>query len=112
MTPVSALEQVGLTVGGHRILDGVSLRADAGEIVALFCPSGAGKSSVLRIILGFATPTQREVRIQERLVSRAGRLIVAPEERCRPADLSSARSPRPGIRCGSPSRSCARPRSG
>jgi iron(III) transport system ATP-binding protein len=68
-------------VGGRRILDGASLRADAGETVALLGPSGAGKSSILRIILGFATPTEGEVRIQERLVSRAGRLLVAPEER-------------------------------
>jgi iron(III) transport system ATP-binding protein len=81
MTPVIALENVSLVIGGRRILDGLSLHASAGEILALLGPSGAGKSSVLRVILGLAAPTEGDVRIDERVVSRAGRVVVPPERR-------------------------------
>jgi iron(III) transport system ATP-binding protein len=81
MTPVIALENVGLVMGGRRILDGLSFHANAGEILALLGPSGAGKSSVLRVILGLAAPGEGEVRVGERVVSRAGRVVVPPEQR-------------------------------
>lgn len=42
--------------GGRKILDDLSLRAEAGSFVALVGPSGGGKSTVFRILLGFETP--------------------------------------------------------
>jgi energy-coupling factor transport system ATP-binding protein len=44
-------------------LDGVSLNVRAGEIVALIGPSGAGKTSLLRLVLGRLTPRAGEVRL-------------------------------------------------
>ncbi len=53
--PVAAAISVeGLTVvrGGARVLDGLSLEVPAGKITGLLGPSGGGKSTLLRSIVG------------------------------------------------------------
>jgi ATP-binding cassette subfamily C protein len=42
-------------------LDGVSLRAEPGELVAIVGPSGGGKSTLLRLLLGFELPERGAV---------------------------------------------------
>jgi iron(III) transport system ATP-binding protein len=75
------LERVTLTYRGQTALDGLDLRVGAGEVLALLGPSASGKTSVLRVLLGFAVPREGTVRLGERLVSRDGRLLVVPEDR-------------------------------
>jgi len=41
---------------GTRALDGLSLTADHGEVVALFGPNGAGKTTALRCVAGVLAP--------------------------------------------------------
>ena len=48
--------------GAHRVLQGVSLRVDKGEVVCLIGPSGSGKSTVLRCINGLESYEGGEVR--------------------------------------------------
>jgi ATP-binding cassette subfamily B protein len=42
-------------------LEGISLRIDAGETIALVGPSGGGKSTLLNLVLGFVRPTSGRV---------------------------------------------------
>ena len=43
------------------VLDGLNLRINSGEYVAIVGKSGCGKSTILRILMGFETPTQGTV---------------------------------------------------
>ncbi len=45
----------------HRVIDGVSLRAHAGSMVALVGPQGAGKTVLLKLIGGMVPPTEGRV---------------------------------------------------
>ena len=42
---------------GRRVIDGVSLRAEAGQVVAVVGPNGAGKTTLLRALAGLIAST-------------------------------------------------------
>ena len=62
------------------VLKGVSFALAEGEIGCLLGPSGCGKTTVLRLIAGFETPRDGEIRLAGETVSRAGQAL-APESR-------------------------------
>lgn len=59
-----ALEDAGLRLGGSSVLSGVHFTVEPGEAVALVGPSGAGKTSLLRLLNGSLRPTNGSVRIE------------------------------------------------
>ena len=53
-TPVAALvvDRLSVTLGGHAVLDGLSLSAAAGQLTAVLGPNGAGKTTLIRCCTG------------------------------------------------------------
>ena len=81
MTSVIALEDVWLKLGATPVLSGLSLTLEPGEVLALLGPSGAGKTTVVRLILGFIAPERGSVRLNGAVASADGRVLQLPEER-------------------------------
>lgn len=81
MKPALALEGVTFGYGDRPILDGLDLSVEQGQIVVLLGPSGSGKSSILRLLLGFAAPAAGRILIGGEEASAAGEIVVPPEER-------------------------------
>lgn len=46
------LEAIGVTLGGHAVLEDISLHLHCGELTTIVGPNGAGKSTLLRTLLG------------------------------------------------------------
>jgi peptide/nickel transport system ATP-binding protein len=62
-TPVCELEDLVMHFGPVRAVDGVSLRIDPGQVVALVGESGSGKSTVGRCVVRLLEPTGGTVRL-------------------------------------------------
>ena len=72
MPPASLLEvrDVHVAYGaGVRALQGVSLRVEAGEVVALIGANGAGKTTLLKAIAGLVEPQAGEVTFDGQTIS-------------------------------------------
>ncbi|HEX6365431.1 MAG TPA: ABC transporter ATP-binding protein [Agromyces sp.] len=66
---VLRLEHVGLSIGGARILNDVSLDVPAGEMLGVIGPNGAGKTTLFNVISGVVRPTEGQVRLDGRDVT-------------------------------------------
>ena len=82
------LEQVTTYYGQMRILEGISLRVDAGELVCLLGGNASGKSTTLKTVLGIVRPRAGRVLIDGEEVNRfdvpsriARGLAIVPENR-------------------------------
>src|SRR5207302_2214953 len=76
--PDTSLEVANARVsyGAQPVLDGVSLRADAGQFVALLGASGCGKTTLLRAICGFVALESGRVTVGARDIT-----ALAPDKR-------------------------------
>jgi ABC-2 type transport system ATP-binding protein len=57
MSAVLAAEELTKDYGHFRALDGLTLSVAPGEVVGLLGPNGSGKTTALRLVLGFMRPT-------------------------------------------------------
>jgi branched-chain amino acid transport system ATP-binding protein len=60
--PVLEIDGIHTYYGSSYILQGLSLRIAAGEIVGVLGRNGVGKSTLMRSIIGFTPPTQGHIR--------------------------------------------------
>ena len=93
--------------GGVRVVRGLDLAVDEGEVVALLGPNGAGKTTTLLTASGLLTPLAGEITVLGRSilgvpahrVARRG-LAFVPEDRSLFTDLTVAENLRLGTRAG------------
>jgi branched-chain amino acid transport system ATP-binding protein len=83
-----ALEEITTYYGQMRILEGISLNVDKGELVCLLGGNASGKSTTLKTVLGIVRPRAGEVKIDDQVVNgvdtrtRISRgLAIVPENR-------------------------------
>lgn len=62
--PVVQARALGVTLGGSRVLDGVSLSAAPAATMAVVGPNGAGKTTLLRTFAGLIPPSDGELSLQ------------------------------------------------
>jgi sodium transport system ATP-binding protein len=63
MSPAVRVDRLEKTLGKNRVLRGVSLEANSGEIFGLLGPNGAGKTTTLRIICTLLAPDAGSVEV-------------------------------------------------
>lgn len=66
---VISLRQLNITFGTHKVLDNIDLDVYKGETLAVLGPSGTGKSTVLRSMIGLLEPNGGQIFIQGEDVS-------------------------------------------
>ena len=65
-TPILATRDLGLDIGGARIVADVSLEVRAGEFVGIIGPNGAGKTTLFNLLSGLLEPTAGRVELAGR----------------------------------------------
>ena len=93
--PVIQLERLSVRYGGFEALTDVSLSVESGNVYVLLGRNGAGKTSLIRCLLGLQHPTRGEAHIfglstwskRQEVMRRVG---VVPEEPDAPPDMTVA----------------------
>lgn len=66
---VLTIEEVRKSYNGRGVVDGISLEAEEGDLVALIGPSGCGKSTILRCINGLETIDSGAIRVLDTMLA-------------------------------------------
>jgi bicarbonate transport system ATP-binding protein len=80
--PFLAIENVSKVyptkTGPYTVLEGVNLTVEEGEFICVIGHSGCGKSTLLNMVSGFAFPTDGEVRVNGKRITKPGpdRMVV------------------------------------
>src|SRR4029079_11152096 len=94
-TPILATRNLGLDIGGAKIVADVSLEVRAGELVGIIGPNGAGKTTLFNLLSGLIRPTAGSVELRGRDVTGDPPYRPAPPDA--PPRPRGARPPVPGL---------------
>jgi zinc/manganese transport system ATP-binding protein len=75
VTPVIELDRVTLELGDRVVLENVSLSIGAGEFIGVLGANGAGKTSLMRALLGLVEPVSGSIRVLGKPASRGNPAI-------------------------------------
>lgn len=73
--PLIRIDRLEKRYGRKRILKGVTLNVEAGEVVALLGANGAGKTTLMRMVAGLDQPTQGDIWLGQVPLSKASHEI-------------------------------------
>ncbi len=79
-------EALGAAIGGHQVLEGVSVDVGRGDLVGILGPNGSGKTTLLKLLCGALAPTTGAVMLEGRRVTDwprrqiAQRVALVPQE--------------------------------
>jgi ABC-type branched-subunit amino acid transport system ATPase component len=62
LMPLLELNDVSLSFGGLKVVDGLDLHVDEGEIVSVIGPNGAGKTTLFNLVTGIYHPHTGDIR--------------------------------------------------
>ena len=74
------IRNIVMDFNGFKALNGISLKIQDGEFIAVLGPSGCGKTTLLRLLAGFNHPSSGEIRIGEQVVANR-EYVLPPNER-------------------------------
>ena len=74
-----SIQNISLDLDNKEILKGLNLQVDKGEFIAITGSSGAGKTSLLRIICGLESPKEGEILLDNMIIFNKG--ISVPTEK-------------------------------
>lgn len=77
--PILRADDLAKTYARRKVVDGVSLEVNKGEIVGLLGPNGAGKTTTFRMICGMVSPDQGSVWLQGNEVTKWPMYVRAKE---------------------------------
>jgi len=73
LAAIIEIRDVHKKLGDFEVLQGISLNVEAGEVLAIVGPSGVGKSTLIKHIVGLMKPDSGDVLVEGRSVVRATR---------------------------------------
>lgn len=80
MTSQLVIRNLRKSFGDLNVLQGVNLEVNSGELLSVIGTSGGGKTTLLRLIAGFETPTDGSIELHGAVIS-SPESVVAPEVR-------------------------------
>ena len=80
MKPYLTCKNISKTFNGSPAVESVSIDLLPGEIMSILGPSGCGKTTLLRLIAGFETLDEGEIKIENNIIS-SNQTHLPPEKR-------------------------------